>query len=82
MARLAAELGVGAEALEAYDWSGRTGRRHRRLILDHLAVTDFDDAAEARFRRWLADDLLYRELSPSVLEAPATTYSSEPTPPI
>ena len=31
---LAAQLGVGADALEAYDWAGRTGRRHRRLILD------------------------------------------------
>jgi Domain of unknown function (DUF4158) len=26
VARLAAELGVGAEALEAYDWSGRVAR--------------------------------------------------------
>lgn len=66
--RLAAELGVDAEALEAYDWSGRTGRRHRRLILDHLAVAVFDDAAEARFRRWLAEALLPREPSPSALE--------------
>ena len=65
---LAAQLGVGADALEAYDWAGRTGRRHRRLILDHLAVADFDDAAEARFRRWLADELLPREPSPAVLE--------------
>jgi len=47
-----ASLGVNADALEAYDWSGRIGRRHRRLIRDHLAVTTFDDGAEARFRRW------------------------------
>jgi hypothetical protein len=67
--RLAAQLGIGADALETYDWSGRTGRRHRRLILDHLAVADFGDAAEARFRRWLAEELLPREPSPSVLEA-------------
>ncbi len=42
---LAAQLGVGAGALKGYDWSGRTGRRHRRLILDHLAVADLGDAA-------------------------------------
>jgi hypothetical protein len=57
---LAAQLGVGADALETHDWAGRTGRRHRRLILDHLEVADFDGAAEARFRRWLAEELLPR----------------------
>src|SRR4051794_18685026 len=62
---LAAQLGVDADALDGYDWAGRTGRRHRRLILDHLAVAAFDDAAEARFRRWLADELLPREPVPS-----------------
>lgn len=66
---LAAQAGVGADALEAYDWTGRTGRRHRRLILDHLAVVAFDDAAEAKFRSWLAGDLLPGEPSPPVLEA-------------
>ena len=35
---LAAQVGVEADALDGYDWAGRTGRRHRRLILDHLAV--------------------------------------------
>jgi hypothetical protein len=34
------------------------GRRHRRLILDYLAVAAFDDSAEVRFRRWLAEELL------------------------
>ena len=50
---LAAQLGIGADALEIYDWAGRTGRRHRRLIPDYLAVADFDELVEARFRRWL-----------------------------
>ena len=58
---LAAQVGVGADVLDGYDWAGRTGRRHRRLILDHLAVATFDDAAEAGFRRWLGDELLPRE---------------------
>src|SRR5215218_10441351 len=65
---LAAQVGVEADALDGYDWAGRTGRRHRRLILDHLAVAAFD-AAEARFRRWLADGLLPGEPAPTVLEA-------------
>ncbi len=66
---LAAQVGVAADALDGYDWTGRTGRRHRRLILDHLAVAAFDDAAEARFRRWLAEGLLPGEPAPAVLEA-------------
>ena len=66
---LAAQVGVEADALDGYDWTGRTGRRHRRLILDHLAVAAFDDTAEARFRRWLADELLPRELVPSAMDA-------------
>jgi hypothetical protein len=36
---------------------------------DHLAVTAFDDTAEARFRRGLADELLPRELVPSAMDA-------------
>ena len=51
--RLAAQIGVGADVLDGYDWTGRTGRRHRRLVRDHLAVATFDQAAEAGFRRWL-----------------------------
>lgn len=65
---LAAQAGVTADVLEGYEWTGRTGRRHRRTILAHLAVAAFDEAAEADFRRWLANDLLPREPSPAVLD--------------
>lgn len=65
---LAAQVGVGADALDGYDWAGRTGRRHRRTILGHLAIVGFDGAAEAAFRGWLAEELLPREPGPAVLE--------------
>jgi TnpA family transposase len=65
---LAGQVGSAADTLDGYDWTGRTGRRHRRLILDHLAVATFDDRAEALFRRWLADEMLPRELRPAALE--------------
>jgi hypothetical protein len=68
LAHLAAQIGVGVEALDGYAWAGRSGRRHRLAIIDHLAVTAFDGLAEARFRRWLADDVLPRELGPSALD--------------
>jgi hypothetical protein len=48
---LADHVGVHADVLEGYEWTGRTGRRHRRLVLDHLAVATFDEAAETKFGR-------------------------------
>ena len=68
IAHLAAQIGVGLEALDGYAWAGRSGRRHRMAIIDHLAVAAFDEAAESRFRRWLADDALPRELNPAALD--------------
>jgi hypothetical protein len=38
------------------------------LVLDHLSVAVFDDAAEAKFRSWLSDELLPREPAPPVFE--------------
>jgi len=65
---LAGQVGVRVEALEDYEWTGRTGRRHRRLVLNRLAVASFDEAAEARLRTWLSDELLPREPTPAMLE--------------
>ena len=70
---LAAQIGVGVEVLENYEWTGRTGRRHRRLVLDRLAVTSFDERAEARLRTWLSDELL-REPTPSALEGEVNAW--------
>src|SRR3954464_13853117 len=66
---LAAQVGVEADALDGYEWTGRTGRRHRRLVLDHLAVAGFDDAAQARVPTRLYDELLRHEPAPQALEA-------------
>ena len=59
---------MGTDALDGYAWAGRSGRRHRVAIIDHLAVAAFDEAAEALFRRWLADDALPREFAAPALE--------------
>ncbi len=67
IAHLAGQIGIGVDALDGYAWASRSGRRHR-VIIDHLAVVAFDEAAEARFRRWLADDALPREFSLATLE--------------
>ena len=59
---------VEFDALDGYTWAGRSGRRHRLAIIDHLAITSFDKADEARLRHWLAHDALLRELSPPALD--------------
>jgi hypothetical protein len=74
IAHLASQVGSAADILDEYDWVGRTGRRHRRMVLDHLAVTTFGDNAETMFRRWLADEVLPRELRPTVLEDEINTW--------
>ena len=43
VAHLAGQVGVSVEALDGYDWAGWTGRRHRRIVPDHLRhVRDLD----------------------------------------
>src|SRR3954453_3425209 len=66
---LAAQVGVEADALDGYDWTGRTGRRHRRLILAHLAVPAFDDTADPRSPPWGAGQFRPGELVPSAMDA-------------
>lgn len=74
IAHLAGQVGVGAESVEGYAFAGRSGRRHRRLVLDHLAVGAFDAAAEAAFRLWLLSDVLPREPAPAALEDEITGW--------
>ena len=54
---LTGQIGVEAD-VENYAFTGRSGRRHRQLVLDHLAVGAFDHTAEAAFRSWLLSDML------------------------
>jgi TnpA family transposase len=65
---LAAQIGVPAEAIENYAFPSRSARRHRKVVLNHLAVRDFDATAKAAFRTWFRFALLPREPSPAVLE--------------
>lgn len=64
---LAAQIGVGADALGDCAWAGRSGRWHRLSIMNHLAVVAFNDVAEVRSRAWLVDDVLPRQLAPAAL---------------
>jgi len=74
IAHLAGQLGTPAEDIQTYAFAGRSGRRHRQLVLDHLAVGTFDEAAEAAFRSWLLSDMLPREPAPSTLEDEITGW--------
>lgn len=65
---LAQQVGVPAGAVEGYDFAGRSGRRHRRAVLAHLAVSPFDEPSEAAFRTWLLTEALPGEPRPQALE--------------
>ena len=77
IAHLADQIGVGLEALEVYAWVGRSGRRHRVAIIDHPAFAAFEEAAEARFRCWLSDDVLPREFNPASTHPTKPSYGLE-----
>jgi Domain of unknown function (DUF4158) len=71
---LARQIGVSAEILEGYDFAGRSGRRHRRLVLAHLAVREFGEEEEAAFRAWLLADCLPAEPAPLALEEAVASW--------
>ncbi|MBF0374933.1 MAG: Tn3 family transposase [Alphaproteobacteria bacterium] len=58
IAHLADQIGMAGATLDDYDWTRRTGRRHRREILEALGVRPFDGAAEVAFREWLLDEVM------------------------
>lgn len=74
IAHLAGQLGVSAESIEDYAFTGRSGRRHHKIVLDYLAVGTFDDLAEAAFRSWMLEDMLPREPAPPALEEEITGW--------
>jgi TnpA family transposase len=74
IAHLAGQLGVSAESIEGYAFTGRSGRRHHKIVLDYLAVGSFDDLAEAAFRSWMLEDVLPREPTPPALEEEITGW--------
>ena len=74
---LARQIGVSTEVLAGYDFAGRSGRRHRRMVLAHLAVRDFGEEEEAAFRAWLLADCLLAEPAPALEEAVASWFARE-----
>jgi TnpA family transposase len=74
LAHLAEQIGVLAFVIDDYEWTDRTGRRHREVILDQLGVRPFDDAAEDAFRAWLMTDALPKEPSADTLEERITAW--------
>ena len=63
---LAVEIGTRADAMEGYEWTGRTGRQHRRVILGLLAEMRRGIAAVSGVRRLISGlgvvRLLHRRL--------------------
>lgn len=71
---LARQVGVPADEIDGYDFGGRSGRRHRRTVLAHLAVRDFDDGTEPSFRAWMLTECLPGEPAPLALEEAVSTW--------
>jgi TnpA family transposase len=74
LAHLAEQIGVSASVIDAYEWTVRTERRHREVILDQLSVRPFDDAAEEAFRAWLMSDALPKEPNADTLDEWVTSW--------
>ena len=74
IAHLASQVGVRAESVESYAFAVRSGPRHRRLVLDHLALGIFDEAVESVFRSWLLSGMPQREPTPSALDDEITGW--------
>jgi len=74
IAHLARQIDVPFGAIEGYAFRGRSSRRHRQLILNHLAAGEFDEAAEKRFRTWLLTDVLPREPGSAAVEAEIASW--------
>jgi hypothetical protein len=68
IAHLADQIAIPEAALDGYDWSGRTGRRHRQDIIEALGVWPFDAKAEAAFRIWLLEDVIPAAPTSAALE--------------
>ena len=61
LSHLAEQLAISEATIASYDWNGRTGRRHRRLILELLGVLPFDAPSQAAFQSWLLTELFPTE---------------------
>lgn len=68
LGHLAAQIDVAPDVIEQYGFTARSARRHRQIVLDHLAISPFDEEAEAAFHSWLLTDVLPREPAPVALE--------------
>lgn len=61
---LAEQLNVTVEQLADYEWTGRTGKRHRQEILEFLGIAKLDDDSRQRLNEWLKDVVYPQGLSP------------------
>lgn len=60
---LAAQMGASPADLDAYEWAGRTAKRHRAEILSFLGIRRITAEQVQALRRWLIDELLPMDYS-------------------
>ncbi|TIS62302.1 Tn3 family transposase [Mesorhizobium sp.] len=64
---LAQQTGTSLTDIEAYDWQGRTGRRHRAEVLRYLGVRQATGRDMDRALAWATKNLCPLGLSPSIV---------------
>ena len=62
---LANQIEADVGHLHSYDWSGRTGSRHRREILDFIGIRRISAADKVNFTAWLAQSVYPRGVDTS-----------------
>ena len=62
---LANQIEADVGHLHSYDWSGRTGSRHRREVLDFIGIRRVSAADKANFTAWLAQGVYPRSVDNS-----------------
>ena len=62
---LANQIEADVGHLHSYDWSGRTGARHRREIMDFIGIRRVSAIDKANFTAWLAQSVYPRGVATS-----------------
>ena len=62
---LADQLASTLSPLDEYDWTGRTGTRHRKEILAYLGIRRVTAADKAAFSDWLIHEIYPQAIGPS-----------------
>jgi len=77
LAYLAQQTGTSLADIDAYEWQGRTGRRHRAEVLGYLGIRQSTGRDRDRAVAWASENLCPLGLSPSIMIDRLTAWFAE-----